>query len=325
MKQKIFWGNHAAQDLLLGETVRSLPHAVLLYGEKGLGKKRMAHLLACRYLTKPEAYHKTDAFFSSPEAELVFTDSHPDVTVLTEEAPSIKVDDIRNLSETIYFAPNQSEGRVFIIESAERMNVQAQNALLKLLEDPPGQVHFILTSSVKYAFLETILSRVWAVELLPLGENELKGFLEERLPDVVDTYNLEEALENHPGNGGLILEGIEGGLSPERQLANEIVDAMLDQSVYQISLLLEKEKKNRALLFNVFTLLEEYVEKALLKGTPQRPEKALLLEKTLPTERLYDILYFFNKIKGRWILNPSLSILNMEAAAVLGGVSRGTN
>lgn len=323
MDQEIFWGNEEAKKLLLGESVRSLPHAVLLYGEKGLGKKTMAKLLACRYLVKAESYTCEKNFFETPNAKLVFADIHPDVNVIKESDLAIKVDDIRILGEAVYLAPNQSERRVYIIEAADRMNVQAQNALLKLLEDPPNHVCFILTASKKYGFLETILSRVWAVEIKPLAPNELEGFLKTQLPKSVDQEVLQNAIEHFPGNAGMILKTLEEPLSPVQIAADNIVEAMVDQSVYQIAVILEEMKKNRGAMFEIFTIVKHYIEEALLINGKNRSEKSIILEKSLSYKKLYNALCFLGKIEQRWVLNPSLSILNMEAAAVLGGASSG--
>lgn len=319
MKQQIFYGNEEAVNLLLRENSRSLPHAVLLYGEKGLGKKRLARLLACRYLVLPEEYQYGAEFFSTPSAKLVFSNIHPDVVVLGEDIPTIKVGEIRTLGETVYLAPNQSLGRMYIIEGADRMNAQAQNALLKLLEDPPGQVRFILTASSKYRFLETILSRVWSVELRRLEEEALEDFLLASLPADGDQDVLQNATNHFPGNGGAILEAVQNSLSDVQCTTDQIIDAMIEQSVYQIAVILEKIKKDRAFLFEVFMNVKREVESALLLENPYASEKAKCMNRTMSSKNLYDALQFLTKIEQRWIFNPSLSIVNMEAASVLGG------
>ena len=74
----------------------------------------------------------------------------------------IKVDEIRELKEKAMLLPNDGEKSVFIIHEAQYMNVQAQNALLKIFEEPAPHVCFILTCEAKSAFLETIISRATA-------------------------------------------------------------------------------------------------------------------------------------------------------------------
>ena len=87
--------------------------------------------------------------------------SHPDVYVLEKEPDStmIKVKAIRELKKRATVLPNDSAKSVFIISGAEYMNEQAQNALLKIFEEPAGHVCFILTCESKSALLETIISR----------------------------------------------------------------------------------------------------------------------------------------------------------------------
>ena len=87
--------------------------------------------------------------------------SHPDLHFLKKEAKAtaIKVDDVRRFKEKATLLPNDGEKSVFVILEAQDMNVQAQNALLKIFEEPAVHVSFILTAPSKSAFLETIISR----------------------------------------------------------------------------------------------------------------------------------------------------------------------
>jgi len=77
--------------------------------------------------------------------------SHPDCFFFGSDGAKVSVDDIRTISERAYLAPNEASGKVFILEEADTYNTQAQNALLKILEEPPKNVYFILTASSKNA------------------------------------------------------------------------------------------------------------------------------------------------------------------------------
>ena len=90
--------------------------------------------------------------------------SHPDIHFLFKDdaAASIKVDQIRQLKRDAVLVPNDCDKSVFIVHEAQYMNPQAQNALLKILEEPADYVTFILTCNSKSAFLETITSRATA-------------------------------------------------------------------------------------------------------------------------------------------------------------------
>jgi len=83
--------------------------------------------------------------------------SHPDITVLGRT--KVKVDDIRDLTESAYLSANEGYRKIYILEGMEKYNPQSQNALLKTLEEPPEGVVFIITAASKSSVLPTILSR----------------------------------------------------------------------------------------------------------------------------------------------------------------------
>lgn len=92
---------------------------------------------------------------------------HPDLHILEKEPDStmIKVDEVRNIKSLAQVLPNEGSKSVFIIREAQFMNVQSQNALLKILEEPSKYICFILTCPSKSSFLETITSRSTAYSL----------------------------------------------------------------------------------------------------------------------------------------------------------------
>ena len=89
----------------------------------------------------------------------VAVDSHPDLHIISKDGAMIKVDEIRDIKEKAKVYPNDGDKSVFIICEAQNMNPQAQNALLKIFEEPARHVCFILTCPSKSSLLETITSR----------------------------------------------------------------------------------------------------------------------------------------------------------------------
>lgn len=89
-------------------------------------------------------------------------DSHPDLHIISKQGAMIKVDEIRDIKEKAKVYPNDGDKSVFIICEAQNMNPQAQNALLKIFEEPARHVSFILTCPSKSSLLETITSRATA-------------------------------------------------------------------------------------------------------------------------------------------------------------------
>ncbi len=118
-------------------------------------------------------------------------DSHPDIHILmkSDDSTMIKVDEIRDLRTRAQVFPNEADKSVFIIHGAQYMNAQAQNALLKIFEEPSSHVSFILTCDSKSSLLETVISRA---TLYSLGED--KACAEKSEEDILAAEKAAEML-----------------------------------------------------------------------------------------------------------------------------------
>lgn len=142
---------------------RKLPHAVIVEGSSEQARKSVALFLA-----KGAVCIEEDApCMNCRNCYLVESGSHPDVSVTTceDNKKSIAVGAVRELRNDAYLKPNMAEKRVFIIDPAEAMNEAAQNALLKVLEEPPQSAMFILLAKSSANLLETVRSRCIAISL----------------------------------------------------------------------------------------------------------------------------------------------------------------
>ncbi len=135
---------------------KRIPHAILIEGEFGTGR----HTLA-RFLANTIVCDSACACGECKNCRLVSSNSHPDITVISpeEKKKNIAVSQIRELREEAYIKPHSAKKRVFVIDCADTLNIQSQNALLKILEEPPETVMFILIAESKASFLDTIISR----------------------------------------------------------------------------------------------------------------------------------------------------------------------
>ena len=109
----------------------------------------------------------------------VLSGNHPDLIYVTHEKPaSIGVDDIRKqINDTIQVRPYSSYYKIYIVDEAEKMTAQAQNALLKTIEEPPSYAVILLLTTNPDAFLPTILSRCVQLKLKPLKDSVVKEYL----------------------------------------------------------------------------------------------------------------------------------------------------
>lgn len=155
-------------------------HAYILTGEAGMGRKSIARAFAMTLLCEKGG---SEPCMSCHSCKQILAGSHPDLIYLTHEKPaSIGVDDIREqINDTVMIRPYSSYYKVYIIDEAEKMTVQAQNALLKTIEEPPSYAVIILITTNEEAFLPTILSRCVKLKLKPLRDATVKAFLTEHL------------------------------------------------------------------------------------------------------------------------------------------------
>ncbi len=145
-----------------------LPPAYLFSGIEGIGKTTTAISLA---KTLNCVSQGMDSCEGCIPCQKISTNNHPDIFILKGEGDSIKIDEIRKGQKFLQYKPYEGKRRVWIIADSEKINLQAQNCLLKTLEEPPPNTLLILVSSKPLRLLPTILSRCQKVifQPLPLG------------------------------------------------------------------------------------------------------------------------------------------------------------
>ena len=148
-------------------------HAYILSGESGMGKKTLAKVFSLTLLCESG---KSDPCMNCHSCRQVLSNNHPDLIYVTHEKPSsIGVDDIRKqINDTIWIRPYIGRYKIYIVDEAEKMTVQAQNALLKTIEEPPFYGMILLLTTSQEIFLPTILSRCVQMKLKPLQDSSVK-------------------------------------------------------------------------------------------------------------------------------------------------------
>lgn len=149
------------------------PHALLLTGSAGSGKRTAAQYAAAMLLCRKEGLPPCGG---CPSCRKLASGNHPDLTVLLPEGKSktIGVEKVREIKSSAYISPHESPRKVFFIPEAQRLRPEAQNALLKIIEEPPETAYFIFTAPGPGNLLETVCSRL---TICPMGElNEAQRF-----------------------------------------------------------------------------------------------------------------------------------------------------
>lgn len=155
-------------------------HAYLFAGGAGAGKRLAANTFA-KALQCESGGEKPCGYCRSCQA--FDHGNHPDVIYFRplKNGKTYAIEDVRTqIMETVDLKPFQYEKKIYIIEKADTLNVQSQNALLKTLEEPPAHAVFLLLAERTEAFLPTILSRVVTMQLRPLSEETIAAYLREK-------------------------------------------------------------------------------------------------------------------------------------------------
>jgi DNA polymerase III subunit delta' len=155
-----------------------LPHALLFSGPDGVGKRRAALELAKALNCAGPASGK-EACDACPSCRLADRRAHPDILVVDPEGRRLKIDQIREVERHASLSPYAGIRRVAIVDAAEAMTPQAQNAFLKTLEEPPGAAVLVLISAAPTSLLPTVRSRCQEVRFGPLPDEVVSALLAE--------------------------------------------------------------------------------------------------------------------------------------------------
>lgn len=209
---------------------RSIHHAWLLAGPKGVGKALFARAAATRVLADAAGPLVSAPGIETPSdhriAKLIEAGSHPDMRLLQRLpkdkgeglARSISVDQVRAVAQVLDFTPALSPWRVVVIDSADDLERSAANALLKMLEEPPPNTIFLLVSHAPGRLLPTIRSRCRRLEFAPLDSDVMAAIVAGALPDLA-SGKAAAVIEAAGGSAGRAIALAELDLAPLQQLA----------------------------------------------------------------------------------------------------------
>ncbi|HHX59339.1 MAG TPA: DNA polymerase III subunit delta' [Epulopiscium sp.] len=183
---------------------KNISHSYLLQGSKGIGKELLAKTFAKTLLC--EEKDRTDPCNKCTSCIMMETGNNPDYFEVFSKKASIGVDDIREqVVEQMDIKPYRSKYKIFMIAAAERMTIQAQNALLKTIEEPPGYGIVILITKNPSKIINTVHSRCARIRVLPLPTKIIKEYIQ-------NNHGLEE------WEAGLYADFSDGSLSKAKEM-----------------------------------------------------------------------------------------------------------
>ncbi len=157
-------------------------HAYIINGEKNAGKEFIANTFAMALQCQNRGDDE-EPCMECHACKQAVTNNQPDIIYVTHEKPgTIGVEDVRNqIISDVAVRPYSSRWKIYIVNEAEKMSVQAQNALLKTLEEPPEYVVIILLTSNISQFLPTVISRSIVLNMKPVDDKTVRKYLMERV------------------------------------------------------------------------------------------------------------------------------------------------
>ena len=203
-----FYGNEALRGRLSAAlSGGGLSHCYILSGPPGSGRKTLAKILAGAYQCSGKGDRPCGV---CPDCHKIFGGGHPDVITVDSEKATVPIAVIREMQADAYTRPNEGKRKVYIIPRAQDMQDPAQNALLKLLEEPPSYCAFILITDNPEKILTTVRSRSVELTLFPLSDGDMKNALL-RLKPQEPAENISAAAEQSGGYLGAALSLLEPG------------------------------------------------------------------------------------------------------------------
>lgn len=236
------YGNDASLQLIRTMTAADrLPHACLLYGSKGMGRKTLARYYAMTALcTGPDAPCGT-----CRSCRKVMQDIHPDLIWVEHSGKrqGFSVETVRDICKDAITAPNDGSRRVYIFTDCDNMDVRPQNTLLKLTEEPPAHVLLLFTALHPQAFLETMRSRMMQIALRPCTQEECCKALTEQGCTPEDAQRAAAACG---GNIGMALDWLHSESMQEMTAqAAALTRAAAGRHSYEILRILAQYEQNR--------------------------------------------------------------------------------
>ncbi len=311
------FGNSEAKTLFSQcITDNKLSHAYMLVGPEGCGKKTFAKAIAQNLARRDGSDEETVARIS--------TGHSPDVLSIPTEDKRIGIDTVRSFVSTVYLTPNELDFKMYIFDKADKMTPQAQNALLKIIEEPPKRVYIFLLCENPASLLQTVRSRVIAVNMQTFSEAQVREYIERSAPELAFSSSEERmafAVKMSFGALGAVktLLDPENGEFEAYTKAHEIIAALSRKNrgvsyfdLISLILLFADNSEKLALLLKYLALFYRDVLAAQNSEEAQiltlTEDDAIRFASVFPISSVLDILDVITEVSANMAFNSNLGL-----------------
>lgn len=258
------------------------PHSIAICGDKGLGKKALARYIGASLLCESG---KGEPCGKCKSCRMLAKDVHPDfIVVQSNDNGNYQVDVIREMVADAVTKPNEGKFKVYLIPDLDKsLNtaIQVQNILLKLIEEPPAHCVIILTATSKEIFLETVISRVLCLRVMPCSTDDSRSYLTSKGEYTSD--DIEKAIAFGGGNIGKCEDFLSDPIFAQAmEIAHRCKTAIEANDEYGLLATLYETDGKKALFRQVLILLQEATRNDCLTPDGRLTEHECL--------RLYEII-----------------------------------
>lgn len=323
-----FLGNEEIKAALSAAfSSRRFPHALILQGEPGSGKRTLAVLIA-RALVCRNRDHAPCG--NCPSCIRSAAGSHPDIRIVEGSGAtrSLSVDTVKAVTADAYRMPEEADYSIYLLFLGQKTSDAAQNKLLKVIEEPPEGAVFLLVCDSAEQLLSTIRSRAQIFSLKPPALEEAADYVREKTG--MEPEKAKELAALCGGNIGRMLEEAEGGEAARAQeISMAIAAGMMERSGDGLLKAVVPLQKDRQLCREVLTRLGMIFRDAcvlrsggtaLLGGAPREAD----LLSTLPRDRLFKLPELTEEFTRKLERNANMPLLVTCLCASLREAGRGS-
>ena len=258
----------------VGDAIRNhtLSHAYLLEGPAGSGRRHFARMIAAALACENPG--ESLPCLVCPKCRRLMENNTPDLREVSRgENASVRIEAIRELREDMYLSPTENEDKVYLIDDADAMTVQAQNALLIVLEEPPPHVRIFLLAEDANALLPTIRSRVQKIPMERFRDEEVGDYLMKNNAEAArlakeDLHGYRALMKECGGTigGGILLldPAEEQRMRQKRGLTEELLTAVAHRRAGEMYTALAALPQKRQELLDAFSRILRAVRDMIL-------------------------------------------------------------